>query len=228
MNQIYPCVKRALDVAGASVALLLASPLIVAIAIAVRVAMGRPILFRQERPGFREQPITCLKFRTMLESRDRAGNLLGDRERTTSLGLFLRRTSLDELPQLWSIFRGDLSFVGPRPLLMEYLPYYTPQEHRRHSVRPGLTGWAQINGRNCLSFSERLSLDMWYVDHISWPIDAAILLKTFWIVITQRGYSIDAMSLEAERTTSSQCNRQDRCASMPEFLKSASLEPRTK
>jgi sugar transferase EpsL len=195
----YARVKRALEVTTAVAVLVVASPLMLVIAIAIRINMGRPVLFRQDRPGFQERLFTCLKFRTMREVYDRSGNLLEDQFRTTALGLFLRRTSLDELPQLWNIIRGDLSFVGPRPLLSEYLPYYTPEEHRRHSVRPGLTGWAQIHGRNRLSFSERLALDVWYVDHMSWSLDLAILLKTCWIVLTQRGYATEAISLRSER-----------------------------
>jgi lipopolysaccharide/colanic/teichoic acid biosynthesis glycosyltransferase len=195
----YPRVKRAFDFITAAAILPLASPLMLVIAVAIRINMGCPVLFRQERPGFQGRLFTCLKFRTMAELYDCHGNLLEDEFRTSALGSFLRRTSLDELPQLWSILRGDLSFVGPRPLLTEYLPYYTPEERRRHSVRPGLTGWAQIHGRNHLAFSERLALDMWYVDHISWSLDASILLKTCWIVVTQRGYARDTTSLTAER-----------------------------
>jgi lipopolysaccharide/colanic/teichoic acid biosynthesis glycosyltransferase len=156
-------------------------------------------LFRQRRPGLHERGIVCLKFRTMTEARDQNGRLLPDEERLTPLGSFLRRTSLDELPQLWNILRGDLSFIGPRPLLEHYLPYYTPAEHRRHSVRPGLTGWAQIHGRNRLSFDQRLAMDVWYVEHVSWFLDVKILLVTFWVVLTQRGFAMDKISLDEQR-----------------------------
>lgn len=149
--------------------------------------MGKPILFRQERPGLNGRLLTCFKFRTMTDKRDENNDLLSDRERIVPLGTFLRRTSLDELPQFWNIVRGDLSFIGPRPLLKEYLPYYTPQEQRRHSVRPGLTGWAQIHGRNDQAFDERLKLDVWYVDHVSWHLDLWILLATIRLVFSSKG-----------------------------------------
>jgi lipopolysaccharide/colanic/teichoic acid biosynthesis glycosyltransferase len=195
----YPRIKRVLDVIGATAGILVAGPIMLAIAVAIFRIMGRPILFRQRRPGLNERPIMCLKFRTMTEERDGSGHLRPDAERLTPLGSFLRRTSLDELPQLWNILRGDLSFVGPRPLFEHYLPYYTPEEQRRHSVRPGLTGWAQIHGRNRLSFDERLRMDVWYVDHVSWRLDLRILLATVWIVMTQRGYAADEVSLDQAR-----------------------------
>ncbi len=149
--------------------------------------MGRPILFRQERPGFNGRLFTCLKFRTMSNKRDETGQLLSDRERMVPLGAWLRRTSLDELPQLWNVLVGDLSVIGPRPLLTEYLPYYTAAEQRRHSVRPGITGWAQVHGRNNLNFDERLKMDVWYVDHLSWSLDLRILLATIRLVFTAKG-----------------------------------------
>ncbi len=186
---MYPIVKRMLDILGAASLLVLTAPIQVLMAILVRLRMGSPILFRQRRPGRQELPFTCLKFRTMLHATDQDGTLLPDEQRLTRLGLFMRRTSLDELPQLWNIFRGDLSFVGPRPLLTQYLPYYTPEEHRRNLVRPGLTGWAQIHGRNYLDFDDRLRLDVWYVDHLSWKFDLSILLKTIWTVLSQRGFA---------------------------------------
>jgi sugar transferase EpsL len=186
---VYPALKRVLDVAAAFVLLALLSPLMLAIAVAVRLGLGNPVLFRQTRPGLHEAPFTCLKFRTMSDTRDAEGRLLSDDERLTPLGLFLRRTSLDELPQLWNILKGELSFIGPRALLMQYLPVYTEEEHRRHRVRPGLSGWAQIHGRNFVPFDERLVLDVWYVDHFSFWLDAKILFLTFWVVLTQHGFT---------------------------------------
>lgn len=161
------------------------------IAVAVRLTMGRHVVFRQIRPGLNERPFACLKFRTMDEASDQEGRSLNDAQRVTRLGELLRRTSLDELPQLWNILRGDLGVVGPRPLFQSYLPYYTDEERRRHSVRPGLTGWAQIHGRNNLPFDERLAMDLWYVDHMSWSVDLRIVLATIWIVLTQRGVTAD-------------------------------------
>lgn len=188
---MYPLAKRLTDVAGALIGLLLLSPVMAIVAIAVRYTMGRPVLFRQTRPGFQERPFVCLKFRTMTDQCDQEGRPLLDRQRLTRLGLLLRRTSLDELPQLWNVLRGDLSLVGPRPLYTEYLPYYTPAEHSRHSVPPGLTGWAQIHGRNYLSFDERLAMDVWYVRHRNWWLDLRIILKTVYIVLTQQGVADD-------------------------------------
>lgn len=167
--------------------LLVSAPLMLLLSVLIRAMMGRPVLFRQIRPGLNGQPFTCLKFRTMSDKRDDRGVLLPDRERMLPLGTWLRRTSLDELPQLWNIVRGDLSLIGPRPLLTEYMPYYTVEEHRRHSVRPGLTGWAQIHGRNNLDFDERLMMDVWYVDHLSWQLDLRILLATVRLVFSAKG-----------------------------------------
>jgi lipopolysaccharide/colanic/teichoic acid biosynthesis glycosyltransferase len=183
----YWKIKRAADASAAAVGLLLAAPVMLATAIAVRLRIGKPILFRQERPGLDEKSFVCLKFRTMTDERDANGQLLSDERRLTPLGAFLRRSSLDELPQLWNVLRGELSFVGPRPLLPQYLPYYTEIEHRRHLVRPGLTGWAQIHQRSCLSFDKRLAMDAWYVDHMSWHLDLRIAFATIWIVVSQRG-----------------------------------------
>lgn len=180
-------VKRCLDLTGALASLFLFSPAILIVGLAIRRFMGRPILFRQERPGLNGQSFACLKFRTMTNKCGENGQLLCDRDRMTRLGAFLRRSSLDELPQLWNIVRGDLSFVGPRPLLREYLPYYTSEEQRRHLVRPGLTGWAQVHGRNENEFDERLKMDVWYVDHLSWRLDFWILLATIGLVVTSKG-----------------------------------------
>jgi sugar transferase EpsL len=160
------------------------SPVLAALAAAIRLTMGRPILFRQLRPGYRGKPFEVLKFRTM---RDEEG--LSDEERLTGLGVFMRQLSLDELPQLWNILRGDMSFVGPRPLLMEFLKWYTPEQMRRHDVKPGVTGWAQVQGRHAILFSKRLELDVWYVDNRTFLLDLKILGLTIWKVLTMRGAS---------------------------------------
>ena len=179
--------KRAFDAGCGAVMLVLFAPVMLVLMILIRILMGRPVLFRQERPGLQGRAFTCVKFRTMANTRDENGDLLSDRNRTVPFGTWLRHTSLDELPQLWNIVRGDLSFIGPRPLLTEYLPYYTAEEHRRHSVRPGLTGWAQVHGRNDLDFDERLKMDVWYVDHVSWRLDLRILLATIRTVFSAKG-----------------------------------------
>ncbi len=181
--------KRLLDLVGAGVGLLLLAPLMLLIAILVRVGLGSPVLFRQQRPGLHGKPFTLYKFRTMTDARDAQGNLLPDEQRLTRLGRFLRSTSLDELPELWNVLKGDMSLVGPRPLLMEYLPLYTPEQFRRHGVRPGVTGWAQIRGRNTLTWEERFALDVWYVDHVSLGLDLKILALTLWKVLTREGIS---------------------------------------
>jgi sugar transferase EpsL len=170
--------KRLFDMALTLPALLLLSPLILLAAVLAVIGMGPPIFFRQLRPGLLGQPFTLVKFRTMTDARDADGKLKPDADRTPRMGRLLRRTSLDELPQLWNVLRGEMSLVGPRPLLMEYLPNYTAEQNRRHSVMPGITGWAQINGRNLTAFSERLKLDLWYVDHWSLWLDVKILART--------------------------------------------------
>ncbi len=181
--------KRSLDVIIAASGLLLLWPLLLVIAVAVRSGLGRPILFIQERPGLAGQPFRLRKFRTMRDARDREGRVLADAERLTRLGRFLRASSLDELPELWNVLTGDMSLVGPRPWLMEYLPHYTPEQQRRHEVRPGITGWAQVHGRNAASWDERLRLDVWYVEHWSSGLDLAILLRTAWTVVRREGIS---------------------------------------
>jgi sugar transferase EpsL len=193
---MYPTVKRLLDIAGAGILLVVTAPLFALIALAIRRSLGLPVLFRQMRPGQHERLFTCLKFRTMTGACDSDGRLLEDEERTTKLGSVLRRTSLDELPQLWNILKGQASFIGPRPLFVRYLPHYTQEERRRHAVRPGLTGWAQIHGRNRLPFEQRLELDVWYVDHLSFWLDFRILVQTFWMVAMQRGVGADAAALD--------------------------------
>jgi sugar transferase EpsL len=179
--------KRVLDLALSLPALLLLSPLIVLVALLVAINMGRPILFRQQRPGLLGRTFTLIKFRTMIDARNAEGELRPEAERTPPIGRLLRKFSLDELPQLWNVVRGEMSLVGPRPLLMEYLPHYTAQQNRRHSVLAGITGWAQINGRNTTAFSERLKLDLWYVDHWSLWLDIKILARTLLKVFRSSG-----------------------------------------
>jgi lipopolysaccharide/colanic/teichoic acid biosynthesis glycosyltransferase len=174
--------RRAVDVVGAAVLTVLFSPVLAGLAAAVRLTMGSPILFRQLRPGYKGRPFEVLKFRTM---RDAEG--LSDEERLTRLGVFMRQLSLDELPQLWNILRGDMSFIGPRPLLMEFLRWYSPEQMRRHDVKPGVTGWAQVQGRHAILFSKRLELDVWYVDNRSLALDLKILGLTLLKVLTMRG-----------------------------------------
>ncbi len=179
--------KRAFDVVGAMSLLLLLSPLMGAVALLVWVRTGKPVLFRQIRPGRGGQPFTVLKFRTMTDRRDANGDLLPDEARITGIGRLLRRTSLDELPELVNVLRGEMSLVGPRPLLMEYLPLYTPEQMRRHEVRPGITGWTQVNGRNALTWEDKFALDVWYVDHQSLRLDLHVLARTVGEVLGGRG-----------------------------------------
>jgi lipopolysaccharide/colanic/teichoic acid biosynthesis glycosyltransferase len=181
--------KRAFDILCAAILLLLLSPLLIVTAAVIRMTMGSPVLFRQQRPGQGGKPFTILKFRTMRDARRRDGTLLDDGERLTGLGGALRASSIDELPELWNVLRGDMSLVGPRPLIMEYLPRYSPEQARRHDVRPGITGWAQVNGRNALSWDEKFRLDVWYVDHQSFLLDLKILALTAWTVVARRGIS---------------------------------------
>ena len=170
--------KRALDIAMALGTLPLTLPVAILVAILVRLRLGSPIIYRQVRPGLNGRPFEIWKFRTMTDRRGPDGSLLPDRDRMTALGRFLRSTSLDELPELGNILRGDMSLVGPRPLLVEYLDRYSPRQARRHEVRPGLTGWAQIHGRNAIRWEEKFELDVWYVDHVSFSLDLRILVRT--------------------------------------------------
>jgi lipopolysaccharide/colanic/teichoic acid biosynthesis glycosyltransferase len=172
--------KRSCDVVLAAVALAILAVPMLAIAAAVRVCLGKPVLFTQLRPGRHGTPFWLIKFRTMRAAVDDEGRPLPDEERLTRLGQWLRAASLDELPELWNVLRGDMSLVGPRPLLMEYLPLYTPEQARRHQVRPGITGWAQVNGRNALSWEQKFELDVWYVDHASLRLDLEIIALTLW------------------------------------------------
>lgn len=170
--------KRFFDIVAAAFLLILASPVVLAVAAAIRFSMGSPLLLRQVRPGWHGRPFAFYKFRTMTDERDSKGQLLPDSERITPLGRWLRKTSLDELPQLFNVLKGDMSLVGPRPLLIEYLPLYSAEQMQRHNVRPGITGWAQINGRNAVDWPERLQLDVWYVENQSFWLDLRILMVT--------------------------------------------------
>ncbi len=181
--------KRAFDILVAGVCLIAIVPVALLVATAILITMGRPVLFRQSRPGLHGRIFTLNKFRTMSESRDAEGNLLEDGRRLTRLGNLLRKTSLDEIPQLWNVIAGDMSLVGPRPLLIRYLPLYSDSQRRRHDVRPGITGWAQVNGRNATTWDERFRLDVWYVDHQSFALDLKILALTVLRVFSGRGTS---------------------------------------
>lgn len=187
MLKNIPIWKRTLDVLVAAVGLIVLSPLLVAIGTMSALSIGWPILFRQQRPGLGGKPFTLVKFRTMTDRRDRQGNLLSDEDRLPSWGRFLRSTSLDELPELWNVLRGDMSLVGPRPLLMEYLELYTPEQMRRHEVRPGLTGLAQVSGRNALSWKEKFEYDVQYVRNQSLGLDLNILVRTIQCVLQRQG-----------------------------------------
>lgn len=186
---LYNITKRALDVAGAAAFLTVTAPITLVVAAGVRMRMGSPVLFRHSRPGLNEQIFPCLKFRTMTDARDRSGRLLEDAERLTAFGQFLRRYSLDEFPQFWNVLRGEMSLVGPRPLEVRYLPRYNSDQRGRHSVKPGITGWAQINGRNSIDWETKFALDLWYVEHRSLWLDLKILAITFWKVLTGHGIS---------------------------------------
>ncbi len=202
--------KNALDRTVSALLLVVLSPFILALACLIRFRLGKPALFRQVRIGFGERPFRFLKFRTMTGERDASGALLPDERRLTPLGRLLRATSLDELPQFWNVLRGDMSLVGPRPLLPEYLPRYNSQQRRRHRVKPGITGWAQVNGRNALTWEEKFDLDVWYVDHASLWLDLRILWLTLVWVLRRAGIS-----------------RQGH-ATMPEFMGSRPTEPERK
>jgi lipopolysaccharide/colanic/teichoic acid biosynthesis glycosyltransferase len=183
--------KRCVDLVVAALALMsLALPLLVLAAL-IRRKLGSPVLFRQVRPGLHGQPFLMVKFRTMTDARDARGALLPDAQRLTPFGRFFRSSSLDELPELWNVLKGDMSLVGPRPLLMEYLPFYTPEQARRQEVRPGITGWAQVNGRNALSWEEKFKLDVWYVDNHSFWLDLKILWRTVKKVLVRDGISAE-------------------------------------
>lgn len=179
--------KRLIDLLGSIFGLILLSPVILVVAILVRAFLGSPVLFVQVRPGLMGVPFRILKFRTMRDTTDKSGKVLSDADRLTHFGKVLRAASLDELPGLWNVLRGDMSLVGPRPLLSEYMPLYSKEQARRHNVRPGLTGWAQVNGRNALTWEEKFALDIWYVDNRTWRLDLRIILMTVWKVIRREG-----------------------------------------
>jgi len=191
MNGRFPHPKRFFDLLISLMALLLLFPALGLLALLVRRKLGAPVLFRQQRPGLHSKPFTLIKFRTITDKRDELGNLLPDAERLTKFGKFLRASSLDELPELWNVLKGEMSLVGPRPLLMQYLPLYTPEQARRHEVRPGITGWAQVNGRNAISWEDKFALDVWYVDHVSLMLDVKIIFLTVWKTIKREDISQD-------------------------------------
>lgn len=186
---MYPVVKRCIDIVGAGLGLIVLSPVLAVVAVAVWMQMGRPVMFQQMRPGLNGQAFRMYKFRTMSNKWDEEGNLLPDEQRLTSLGKFLRKTSLDEFPELFNVLKGDMSLVGPRPLLMQYLERYTSEQARRHEVKPGITGCAQVNGRNAISWEEKFALDVWYVDNRSLWLDIKILAITTWKVFRREGIS---------------------------------------
>lgn len=190
--------KRLFDLALALLGLIVLSPVLIVTAIPVRIKLGSPILFKQQRPGLNAQPFYIYKFRTMTDQRDADGRLLPDEARLTPFGRLLRRLSLDELPQLLNVVKGDLSLVGPRPLLMQYLPLYSPEQSRRHEVRPGITGWAQVNGRNAISWEEKFELDVWYVDNRSFWLDLKILFMTLKKVFIREGISQEGQATMEE------------------------------
>lgn len=194
--------KRLIDIIGAGTALVVLSPVIIGGMIAVRVSMGSPVFFRQERPGYRGRPFVMVKLRTMRNAVDADGRMLPDAERMTRTGQFLRRTSIDELPEFWNVLKGEMSLVGPRPLLVQYLGRYTAEQSRRHEMKPGITGWAQINGRNDVDWSERLAMDVWYVDNRSLSLDLKILWRTALTVFQREGVSAKGHATMPEFTGS--------------------------
>ena len=201
MSRRHETLKRALDVAGAALALLLCSPLSIVVALAIALALGRPVLFRQIRPGLHGRPFELVKFRTMRPADPALPISMAaalDGQRLTRLGRVLRALSLDEIPTLWNVLRGDMSLVGPRPLLTEYLDRYTPEQARRHEVRPGISGLAQIRGRNALSWEQKFAFDVWYVDHRNLTLDLRILAGTAWAVLRRRGITADGSATAAE------------------------------
>jgi len=187
--------KRSFDIIIAVISLILLAPVLIMIGLLVALKLGRPVFFTQVRPGLNEEPFNIIKFRTMTSERDDKGNLLPNNERMTPFGSFLRTTSLDELPELINVLKGEMSLVGPRPLLLDYLPYFTKIQNKRHNVKPGITGWSQINGRNSINWDKKLELDIWYVDHQNFLLDLKILLLTILKVVKREGinYSEDTL-----------------------------------
>jgi sugar transferase EpsL len=196
--------KRIFDIAVSATVLAILSPLLALVALVVRIFLGSPVLFRQVRPGYMARPFPCLKVRTMTDKRDAQGQLLSDAKRLTSLGRFLRSTSLDELPELINVIRGEMSLVGPRPLLTQYLNRYTPEQMRRHEVKPGITGWAQINGRNAASWEQKFAFDIWYIENRSFWLDLKILALTPWKTLKREGISKDGHVTMPEFTSCGQ------------------------
>lgn len=188
---MYYFVRRVLDVVVSLFLLILLAPLLLITALLVRAKLGAPVLFCQTRPGFEGVPFKMYKFRTMLDQNDEAGTPLSDEQRLTSFGSALRSTSIDELPELFNVLKGDMSLIGPRPLLMEYLPLYNEHQKRRHEVRPGITGWAQVNGRNNISWTEKFNYDVWYVDNYSFLVDMKIILLSIKAVLSRDGVSAE-------------------------------------
>lgn len=186
---IYKYIKRILDIISSLLAIIILSPLLAVTAVLVKTKLGSPVLFKQERPGKDEKIFTLMKFRTMTDERDENGELLPDEVRLTKFGKFLRSTSIDELPELFNILKGDMSVIGPRPLLVEYIPRYNEHQHRRHEVRPGLSGWAQVNGRNTVSWEDKFDMDVHYVDYYSFAMDVKILFMTVLNVLKKEGIS---------------------------------------
>lgn len=195
--------KRLLDCIMALIGLIVLSPLMFIIAVLIRIKLGSPVIFKQPRPGLNEGIFTLYKFRTMIDERDQNGELLPDERRLTAFGRWLRSTSFDELPELWNILKGDMSFVGPRPLLVDYLPFYNEKQRKRHRVRPGLTGLAQVSGRNALAWEERFALDVQYVDNVSFLGDLSIMVRTVLAVLRREGISSESsVTMEAFKPTS--------------------------
>ena len=186
---IYKYIKRILDIISSLLAIIILSPLLAVTAVLVKTKLGSPVLFKQERPGKDEKIFTLMKFRTMTDERDENGELLPDEVRLTKFGKFLRSTSIDELPELFNILKGDMSVIGPRPLLVEYIPRYNEHQHRRHEVRPGLSGWAQVNGRNTVSWEDKFDMDVHYIDNYSFAMDVKILFMTVLNVLKKEGIS---------------------------------------
>jgi len=185
-------VKRLIDITGTMIGLIILSPVLIFLVILVRVKLGAPVLFRQNRPGLKGKTFIFYKFRTMTNKRDSHDYLLPDKDRITPLGNFLRKTSLDELPSLFNVLKGDMSLVGPRPLLVEYLDLYSPEQARRHDLKPGITGWAQINGRNAISWEKKFEFDLWYIKNASIKLDIIIIIKTIFITIQRKNiYNAD-------------------------------------
>lgn len=198
--------KRLFDFLVALLTLLLLWPVILGVALMVRIYLGKPVFFRQPRPGRHGKPFPMVKFRTMSDAADEEGKPFPDAQRLTRFGSFLRLTSLDELPELWNVLTGDMSLVGPRPLLMKYLPLYTDEQRKRHEVRPGITGWAQVNGRNALNWEERFKLDVWYVDHQSFRLDMKIILMTIGKILKREGINQPGQAtMEEFRGCSNEC-----------------------